>query len=172
MGVVDKAVNQCRCQPVVTKDGIPLGELQIGCNNQAPALIAVGDHLEQKLCRLLVQRNKAHLVNHNEFRFLHGCQIAVQCTFVVFLQQHIGKGCRCKETDSATLLAGFQRNGRCQMEFINPETGESMIGYIYKGNLAAEESENVEIQEEELSKVTEIPETIPDMTEGQVASTE
>lgn len=59
-----------------------------------------------------------------------------------------------------------------EVEFVNPETGESMIGYIYKGNLAAEEPEDVEIQEEEASKVTEIPETIPDTTEGQVASTE
>ena len=59
-----------------------------------------------------------------------------------------------------------------EVEFVNPETGESMIGYIYKGNLAAEESEDIEIQEEEASEATEIPETIPDTTEGQVASTE
>lgn len=59
-----------------------------------------------------------------------------------------------------------------EVEFVNPETGESMIGYIYKGNLAAEESEDIEIQDGETSEATEIPETIPDATEGQVTSTE
>ena len=59
-----------------------------------------------------------------------------------------------------------------EVEFINPETGESLIGYIYKGNLAAEESEDVDIPDEEAPEATEIPETIPDTTEGQVASTE
>ena len=59
-----------------------------------------------------------------------------------------------------------------EVEFVNPETGESLIGYIYKGNLAAEESEDVDIPEEEATEATEIPETIPDTTEGQVASTE
>lgn len=59
-----------------------------------------------------------------------------------------------------------------EVEFVNPETGESLIGYIYKGNLAAEESEDVDIPDEEAPEATEIPETIPDTTEGQVASTE
>ena len=63
MGVVDQPVNQCRCQPVVTKNGIPLGELQIGCNNQAPALIAVGDHLEKQFGSILVEWDKANFVN-------------------------------------------------------------------------------------------------------------
>ena len=59
-----------------------------------------------------------------------------------------------------------------EVEFVNPETGESLIGYIYKGNLAAEEFEDVDIPDEEAPEATEIPETIPDTTEGQVASTE
>ena len=59
-----------------------------------------------------------------------------------------------------------------EVEFVNPETGESLIGYIYKGNLAAEESEDIEIQDGEASEATEIPETTPDTTEGQVTSTE
>ena len=121
MGVVDQPVNQRRCQPVVTKDGIPLGELQIGCNNQAPALIAVGDHLEQKLCGLLVQRNETNLVNDNQLCFLHGCQIAVQCALVVFLQQHIRKRCRCKEPHPAPFLTGFQCQEYMQREV---ESGE------------------------------------------------
>lgn len=41
VGVVDEPVNEGRCEPVVAKNSIPLAELQIGGNNEAPALIAV-----------------------------------------------------------------------------------------------------------------------------------
>lgn len=59
-----------------------------------------------------------------------------------------------------------------EVEFVNPETGESMIGYIYKGNLAAEEPEDAGIQEEKESEATEVPETIPDTTEELAESAE
>ena len=36
-----------------------------------------------------------------------------------------------------------------EVEFVNPETGKQMIGYVYKANLVAEEPEETENQEEE-----------------------
>ena len=56
-----------------------------------------------------------------------------------------------------------------EVEFINPETGESIIGYVYKGNLATEKTE---VHEEKEPEVTEILETIPDTTDGQPVSAE
>ena len=56
-----------------------------------------------------------------------------------------------------------------EVEFINPETGESIIGYVYKGNLATEETE---VHEEEEPEVTEILETIPDTNDGQPVGAE
>lgn len=41
MGVVDEPVNEGRCETVITKDGVPLGELQVGGNDETPALVAV-----------------------------------------------------------------------------------------------------------------------------------
>lgn len=41
MGVVDEPVNEGRCETIVTEDGVPLAELQIGGNDEAPALITV-----------------------------------------------------------------------------------------------------------------------------------
>lgn len=41
VGVVDEPVNEGRCEAVVTKDGVPLGELQVGGNDKAPALVAI-----------------------------------------------------------------------------------------------------------------------------------
>lgn len=41
MGVVDEPVNEGRCETVVTKDGVPLRELQVGGNDKTPALVAV-----------------------------------------------------------------------------------------------------------------------------------
>ena len=41
VGVVDKAVNEGGGKAVVAKNGVPLAELQVGCNDKAPAFIAV-----------------------------------------------------------------------------------------------------------------------------------
>lgn len=41
VGVMDKPVDQCGSEAVVTKDCVPLGEFQIGSDDQALALITV-----------------------------------------------------------------------------------------------------------------------------------
>ena len=41
MGVVDEPVNEGGSEAVVTEDGVPLTELQIGSNNKASAFVAV-----------------------------------------------------------------------------------------------------------------------------------
>ena len=63
MGVVDQAVNEGRSQAVVPKDGIPLAELQVGGNDEAFPFIAVRDHLEEQFGSVLVEWDKANLVN-------------------------------------------------------------------------------------------------------------
>lgn len=68
-----------------------------------------------------------------------------------------------------------------EVEFVNPETGEPMIGYVYKGNLVADESEYTAVQEEvpevtenqeDVTESTEILETVPVATEAQVVALE
>ena len=59
----EKAVNEGGGEAVIPKDGIPLAELQVGGNNEAFSLVAVGDHLEKQLSGILVEWNKANLVN-------------------------------------------------------------------------------------------------------------
>lgn len=58
-----------------------------------------------------------------------------------------------------------------EIEFAHPETGEMVTGYIYKGNVAAEESEETEAQVEETTAVEE-SEPIPDVTAAQTELTE
>lgn len=41
MGVMDKPVNEGGSEPVVAKNGVPLAELQVGGDDEAPALITV-----------------------------------------------------------------------------------------------------------------------------------
>jgi len=53
-----------------------------------------------------------------------------------------------------------------EVEFVNPETGEQMVGYVYKANLTAEEPEETEIQGEE-----EIQEEEMEATEESEATT-
>lgn len=68
-----------------------------------------------------------------------------------------------------------------EVEFVDPETGEPMIGYVYKGNLVADESEETVTQEEvpeatenqeEVTEATENPETLPVATEERVVALE
>ena len=63
MGVVDQAVNEGCSKAVIPKDGIPLAELQVGGNDEAFPFIAVRDHLEKQLGGVLVEWDKANLVN-------------------------------------------------------------------------------------------------------------
>ena len=63
MGVMDQAVNEGCGETVVTKDGIPLAELQVGGNDKALPFIAVGDHLKEQFGGILVEWNKTNFVN-------------------------------------------------------------------------------------------------------------
>ena len=53
-----------------------------------------------------------------------------------------------------------------EVEFINPETGELVTGYIYKGNIIAEEQDETELQEE-VTEPTEVAESVPDAAVSQ-----
>ena len=76
VGMVDQPVHQRRCKTVVTKNSIPLGELKVGCNNQALAFVAVGDHLKQQFGGILVQRDEANLVHDNQFYLLQCAKVS------------------------------------------------------------------------------------------------
>ena len=115
MAVVDQSVNQSCRQPVVSKDGVPLRKLQVGGNNQALALVAVRNHLEQQLGCILVQRYKANFVNHNQLHLFQRAEEVVESAFVVLLEQEIGKTSCGKEPHLSPLLASFQGNGRGKM---------------------------------------------------------
>ena len=56
VSVVYQAVNHCRCHLVIRKDAAPFGELQIGGQQQALALITVRDYPEQQLGTVTVNR--------------------------------------------------------------------------------------------------------------------
>lgn len=58
-----------------------------------------------------------------------------------------------------------------EVEFVNPETGELVTGYIYKGNVEAEEPDETEVQEH-ATEATDESESTPDTTESQIEPTE
>lgn len=58
-----------------------------------------------------------------------------------------------------------------KVEFVNPETGELVTGYIYKGNVEAEEPDETEVQEQ-ATEATDESESTPDTTESQIEPTE
>ena len=57
-----------------------------------------------------------------------------------------------------------------EVEFTNPENGEVVTGYVYKGNITVEEQTETEDAEE--SEVTEALEAIPDTTTSQTGQAE
>lgn len=58
-----------------------------------------------------------------------------------------------------------------EVEFVTPETGELVTGYIYKGNVEAEEPDETEVQEQ-ATEATDESESTPDTTESQIEPTE
>lgn len=58
-----------------------------------------------------------------------------------------------------------------EVEFINPETEELVTGYIYKGNIIAEEQGETELQEE-VPEATEVAESVPDTSVRQTEPVE
>ena len=58
-----------------------------------------------------------------------------------------------------------------EVEFVDPETGKLVTGYIYKGNVTAEEPDETETHEEEIEPTEEF-ESIPDATVNQTEPAE
>jgi hypothetical protein len=52
-----------------------------------------------------------------------------------------------------------------EVEFVDPETGETVTGYIYKGNLIINDQEELTTKPEETEDVTEMTEFIGEMSE-------
>ena len=67
-----QAVNHSRSHLVIGKDGASLGKLQIGGNDETPALVAACDQLEEELCLLLLQWKITPLVQNYQFRPVNG----------------------------------------------------------------------------------------------------
>lgn len=63
-----------------------------------------------------------------------------------------------------------------EVEFVNPETGEPVTGYVYKGNVTVEEPEETVTQEEtedtEGGETAEVSETVPNATASPTETTE
>ena len=64
--VVDDAVDHRRGHLVVPQHGAPLAELDVGGDDQAAPLVAVGHHLEQQPRAVEVQRHVAELVQDDQ----------------------------------------------------------------------------------------------------------
>ena len=117
MGVVDEPVNEGCCETVVAKDGIPLAEFQIGSDDEAPPLIAVGDDLEEQLRAVLVQGDEADLIHDDELHPSQVLQEAVERALVVALQKKVGQRSGSEEAHPPSGLAGCQCDGCCQVRF-------------------------------------------------------
>lgn len=115
MGMVNQPVHQRRRQSVIAKDGVPLAEFEVGGDDEAFLLVAVGDDLKQQLGGILVQRNEPNLVDHNQFRALQGVQKAMQGALLVLLQQQVGKLRGGKEAGAFARLTGAESNHRREM---------------------------------------------------------
>ena len=46
VGMMDQPIDERGCQAIVAKYLVPLTELQIGCHNHTPSLIAVSNYVE------------------------------------------------------------------------------------------------------------------------------
>jgi len=62
VAMVNQAVNHSSGEFIVAEHRVPLGEFQIGCDDEALLLVAVGYHLKQQLAGFLVQRDEPNLV--------------------------------------------------------------------------------------------------------------
>ena len=85
--MVDQTINQCCRQAVITQDGIPLAELQIGGDNNALPFISPGYNVEQQLCPVPVQGHKTEFVDDDQVYFFQVGHQLPQFSLTVAIKQ-------------------------------------------------------------------------------------
>ena len=66
--MVDDPVDDCGGHVVVSEDGSPAGEFQVGGQDEAAFLVGLGDDLEQQPCALGIDREVAQLIDLCRYR--------------------------------------------------------------------------------------------------------
>ena len=69
MATVREPIQQCAKESCILKNLCPLGERQIGCDQERTLLVSLADKSKQHLGALLRKGDKAQLVNDDESMF-------------------------------------------------------------------------------------------------------
>ena len=115
MRPVGQPVDQRLTQPRVGEDLPPLGERQVGGDDDRGPLGAIGDHLEQQLGADLGERHVAELVDADQLDALPASERPAQGVGGAGLDQLVDQGGRGGEAHPAALLAGGDAQPRGQM---------------------------------------------------------
>jgi len=134
VGVVDEAVDGGGCDDVVAEGLSPSREREVGRHDDGPGLVARGDELEEQRRRRRVEREVAHLVNHDHavavqsgtLTFSDGSAVAFGplpndgSSLTVSFARRTTTGVRLTVT---SVLKGTQNVGLAEIEVWSPTAG-------------------------------------------------
>ena len=104
-------VDKGRRQLIVPENHAPFAEFDIRRDYQAPSLIAIAQHLEQKARAFLVQRHVSELVDYEHAGFGQIPHQGLQCVFPARPSQGQHQPCGSVEPDLASRLRARQAHG-------------------------------------------------------------
>ncbi len=115
--MVRQAIQKCGCHFGITKDGGPLAERQIGCNDDRGSLVELAYKVEQQLSSCLSEWQVTQLVENNKVETVEIFRGSALFPVACFCFKAIDEINNIEETATCAIANERARNGNGQMAF-------------------------------------------------------
>ena len=117
MGMVGQAIQKSSCQAFTAKDLDPIGELQIGGDDQGQSFVKFGAEGKECMSAIGRKRDKAEFIQHHQIQLESLGDEAVQAMFILSLEEFVDQAGSCPEAHFVFLAAGRLKPTRYPNEF-------------------------------------------------------
>lgn len=115
MGSMSKTIQKSARETFIPKNASPIGEGEVGCNNNGNALVEGGAELEDEVGTGGGEGDEAEFVEDEKAVFERAGEKLLEAVFVLRLDEIVDEGGGVVEADLVTLAAGGQAQSRGKM---------------------------------------------------------
>ena len=138
-----EAVKQGRGQTFIAKDLHPIGEFEIGSNDQSESFIKFRAEGKECLCAILGEGDETEFIQNDEIEFEGRGDKAVQAMFILCLNQFVHQSSRSPEAHTATFATGSACQSKSQVSLPKSRIADQDKALFLLNIFAAREVENL-----------------------------
>jgi hypothetical protein len=141
--MVSETIKQRGGQSFIAKDLHPIGEFEIGGDNQSKAFIKFRAESEKGLCAILGEGDETEFIQNHQVKFEGGGDEAVQAMFILRLNQFIHQSSRSPEAHATTFATGSACQSKSQMSLSKTRVADQYDALSLLNIFAAREVEDL-----------------------------